>query len=100
MSILIKGLGMPNAHQVRPFYLKGNGDGTATVYEYTTGMQTGVAVALPEKHGRLVDADALNDKLIKLADNWYTPKVFASWLTYEENAPTIVPAEGGTDDGN
>lgn len=55
---------------------------------------------LPEKHGRLIDADALNDVLIKLADNKYSPKVFASWLTYEENAPTIVPAEGGTEDGN
>lgn len=86
-DILIKGLGMPNAHQVRPFYLKGNGDGTATVYEYTTGMQTGVAVPLPEKHGRLGDLDALCAGLVS-----NHPVVI-----YAKNAPTIVPAEGGTE---
>lgn len=47
----------------------------------------------PVPHGRLVDADALNDLLMNLADNEYTPKVFASWLSYEENTPTIIPAE-------
>ena len=46
-------------------------------------------------HGRLIDADALNDLLINLADNEYTPKVFASCLSYEENAPTIIPADPG-----
>ena len=49
-------------------------------------------VPVPD-HGRLIDADALDDVLLKLADNEYSPKVFASWLTYEENAPTIIPAD-------
>ena len=49
-------------------------------------------VPVPE-HGRLIDADALDDLLMNLADNEYTPKVFASWLSYEENAPTIIEAD-------
>ena len=51
-------------------------------------------VPVPD-HGRLIDADALDDVLLKLADNEYSPKVFASWLTYEENAPTIIEADKG-----
>lgn len=44
-------------------------------------------------HGRLIDCDALESLLMKIPDNKCTPKVFASWLTYEENAPTIIPAD-------
>lgn len=44
-------------------------------------------------HGRLIDADELYDLLMNLADNEYTPKVFASWLSYEGNAPTIIEAD-------
>ena len=44
-------------------------------------------------HGKLIDADALYDLLVNLADNEYTPKVFASWLSHEENAPTIISTD-------
>jgi hypothetical protein len=57
-------------------------------------MQDCPLVPVPP-HGRLIDAYALVDTLMKLADNEYTPKVFASWMSYEENAPTIIPAEEG-----
>jgi len=46
-------------------------------------------------HGRLIDADALIDVLGKMGENEYTPKVFANWLEWEINAPTIIPADPG-----
>lgn len=100
MSILIKGLGMPNAHLVRPFYLKGNGDGTASVYEYTTGMKTGTAVPLPEKHGRLIDADAFLATIRPLCTE--DAQAVCTFETVKQlmvklisSAPTVIPKEGG-----
>lgn len=47
---------------------------------------------LPEGHGRLIDADALLEKLMK------TSRYFG--LKFDiDDAPTIVPAEGGGEDG-
>jgi len=45
---------------------------------------------IPEGHGRLIDADALLERLIK------TSRYFG--LKFDiDAAPTIIPAEGGTD---
>lgn len=75
----------------------------ARVKEYYECCQNGTRpswcplVPIPP-HGRLIDADALDDLLMNLADNECTPKVFASWLSYEENAPTIIPANPAEED--
>lgn len=42
-------------------------------------------------HGRLIDADALCETLRKLADNEYTPAVFANWIEY--HIDSIIPAD-------
>lgn len=102
MSILIPGVSMPKDGEMLVLCVGPNGKVLHPI-EFATEdflfAETGkTAIELPP-HGRLIDADALNDLLIKLADNKYTPKVFASWLSYEENAPTIIPAEGGIDNG-
>lgn len=50
-------------------------------------------VPLPEKHGRLIDADAL------IADCVFPSKQFEdAFRELLGDAPTIVPAEGGTED--
>ena len=100
MSILIKGMEMPM--RCADCWLMDGNDGWCSacrgkhlVCDYRYGIKDRPEwcplVPIPP-HGRLIDADALDDVLMKLADNTYTPKVFASWLTYEENAPTIIPA--------
>ena len=94
MSILIHGMKMPPRGKVNLLVMFDDG----IVQDNSDGQNQWRAIEVPP-HGRLIDADALNDLLINLADNEYTPKVFASWLSYEENAPTIIPAdpEGGAD---
>ena len=42
-------------------------------------------------HGRLIDADALCKILRSLAENEYTPEVFANWI--ENHIDAIIPAE-------
>ena len=65
-------------------------------------------IPLQEGHGRLIDADALIDAL-ETQDYSCAPDTLEDWtpqdMTVAEiaditHAPTIVPAEGGTDDGN
>ena len=54
---------------------------------------------LPEGHGRLIDADALLRDHPELADcDFIHPKYDLTLRELIEDAPTIVPAEGGTDD--
>lgn len=52
-------------------------------------------VPLPEKHGRLIDADALIKRIDEacIDDSW--------WIESRiDEMQTIVPAEGGGEDGN
>lgn len=65
-------------------------------------------VPLPEKHGRLIDAETLERVCKEIADcEWNKKAAPYSWeYAYNQfvddeifNAPTIVPAEGGTDNG-
>ena len=59
------------------------------------------AVPLPEGHGRLIDADSMLRKYVTDAhglDGIYDTTDLPEMLSY---MPSIVPAEGGTDnDGN
>lgn len=65
-------------------------------------------VPLPEGHGRLIDGDALFEKMYRLSDNEGAHKdsrvddalILRDSACYLiEDAPTIVPAEGGGEDG-
>lgn len=60
-------------------------------------------VPLPEKHGRLVDADALFETMGQDTDKWLIDDI--SYIETDEamsavfKAPTIIEAEGGGGDG-
>lgn len=54
-------------------------------------------VSLPEGHGRLIDADAFCEQIAN--DRRIGGIVAAGMISYIEHAPTIVPAEGGGEDG-
>ncbi len=111
-DILIRGMEMPkDGHVIVRIYA--NGD----VCEPTPcpGVWGKVArvTPLPEGHGRLIDADALQAKF-EMMENASAghgrPYSFsfkdggemcAEWWTVQDalaREPTIVPAEGGTDD--
>lgn len=55
------------------------------------------AVPLPEGHGRLGDLDALMPDFVKARWEFFSDG--DTFLRLLKNAPTIVPAEGGTDNG-
>ena len=102
MSILIKGMEMPKDVSL---WLVIRPDGT--VYKIKNGAnygepQTGKAVTLPEGHGRLGDLDRLFEVMGQDVDRWIVDEVSMietdDVLDAIHNAPTIVPAEGGTDD--
>jgi hypothetical protein len=86
MSIIIKGMEMPKKDEILVFdawHDKVYARSTAN-----TGTRRYEVVPLPEGHGRLIDADALLERLIK------TSRYFE--LKFDiDAAPTIVPAEGG-----
>ena len=97
-DILIKGMEMPKYGCDNCFLRTGNYCGRIekdeSVVEYARKNERHPDCPLipVQPHGRLIDADALDDLLMNLADNEHTPKVFASWMSNEENAPTIIPA--------
>lgn len=106
MSILIKGMGMPKKCQSCLLYkpYAGNGfclmAGKRLIYNETPSNPKGAGrfcplVELPERHGRLIDADAL---IAKYGD-WYTEEGTDTGFigTLEmliKDAPTVVEAEG------
>lgn len=67
-------------------------------------------LSLQEGHGKCIDADALIQKLLtrkdgsrrndRDSDGWPNLLTVETVRTAIENAPTIIPAEGGTDDDN
>lgn len=106
MSVLIRGMEMPKNVSL---WLVIRPDGTT--YKIKNGAnygepQTGKAVQIPEGHGRLGDLDALSKEFEHLASlDWNQKAAPYSWAyAYSEaqaavdDSPTIVPAEGGTDD--
>ena len=101
-DILIRGMEMPKDGRIT---IQIGADGAVYFVEKCTIMaekyeKSSHAVPLPEGHGRLIDAGVFRDQLIELA---MAGKDAASiWLILfvEEmlnNAPTIVPAEGGSE---
>lgn len=60
-------------------------------------------IPLPEGHGRLGDLDRLFEVMGQDSDRWIVDEVSMietdDVLDAIQNAPTIVPAEGGTENG-
>lgn len=100
-DILLRGFEMPTDASL---WLLIRPDGT--VHKLKVGgkhgePQQGVAVPLPAGHGRLIDADAL-DYTMLYKENWMRGtgvEAPAIWKSDIDAADTIVPAEGGTDNG-
>lgn len=94
-DILIRGMEMPkDGHCIVRIYASGD------VCEPTpcAGVWNKVAeaVPLPEGHGRLGDLDALMPDFAKARWEFFSDG--DTFLRLLKNAPTIVPAEGGTDE--
>lgn len=104
-DLVISGMEMPkNGHVVIRIYSDGK------VENETTEREIGMAVPIRAGHGRLGDLDKLDDAFTALRFNedgslnhWDDRK---NWClhgseieTILANAPTIVPAEGGSDNG-
>ena len=85
MSILIKNMEMPNPGHIVLVEIDENGDVFAAYDGGRTKLTQHKAVSIPP-HGRLIDADALDNTLgIEDRDN------YVHWTL--EDAPTIIPAE-------
>lgn len=105
MNILIKGMEMPKYTTKAEFGIDADGNPLCMVY-HEDGTEPDIydVVPLPEKHGRLIDGDVMVEGLMKCAKNppdddqesrWFY--LFAAEIA--KSCETIVPAEGGTDDG-
>lgn len=102
MSVLIKGMKLP---EKRAVLVRTQPNAEAIVYEdepYETDVEELSA------HGRLIDADAfetdIRSRYCHTCDNYNGLKCKACWvddmLGEVDDASTIVPAEGGTYNGN
>lgn len=103
-DIIIKGMGMPKTCHECPLnvsiYTYDGGDETCALNAWdgyseqpkTTRHPDCPLVPLPEGHGRLGDLDALMNNIGDVPYKGAVRRVLMS-------APTIVPAEGGGEDG-
>jgi hypothetical protein len=103
-DIIIKGMEMPLLKTELIIFPSGH----VQIYDsHESYLGAAQALPLPEKHGRLIDADAFEDAFIRyyLEQERSNNLVFAAVEIKQHLAdmigdwPTIVPAEGGTDDG-
>ena len=102
-DILIRGFKMPTDASL---WLLIRPDGTAHKLKFGGKhgeSQQGVAVPLPERHGRLGDLDKINASLgamMEIEDNqndapYSWAHAYTEMQSILDDAPTIVPAEGG-----
>lgn len=98
-DILIRGFEMPTDASL---WLLIRPDGT--VHKLKVGgkhgePQQGVAVPLPEGHGRLIDADTLIENHFSDEHRIALSPANKLWMRrIIKGEPTIIEAEGGTDD--
>lgn len=108
-DLIIRGMEMPKTGD-HPFIVWVHPTGEATIYKYAVGAGYGMytdssevmkatAVPLPAGHGRLIDADALLSVLDILKDKGCDGPVWDQMQDIVASMVTIVPAEGGTDNG-
>ena len=81
MSILIKGMEMPQGNSIINVLIYADG----TVYTGHVNDSRYSAVSVPTPHGRLIDADAIQD---------YNVETFGQRLLIIDTAPTVIEAEG------
>ena len=109
-DILIRGLDIPKDGRKHTALLQFLEDGKCRgIVEYSKSyddrsVKVFEVVPLPEGHGKLGDLDRLFEVMGQDADRWIVDEVSMietdDVLDAIQNAPTIVPAEGGKADGN
>ena len=92
MSIIVMGMEMPRVLGLNVTIYP---DGRVVEYLGSSGKRiVGTAVPLPEKHGRLIDADELEHTIGQLSTSWeYGQGVSDCWDALIDSQ-TIVEAEG------
>ncbi len=94
MSILIKGMEMPNTGMCKTITIFDNG----VVVEGNGSEKLGIAVPV-QPHGRLVDADANLSVMRRVLDNPYIghgkidTAMLKAYITMFEEAPTVLETE-------
>ena len=99
MSVIVKGMKMPELYETYKVNFAMTNDGKIVMgmclLNETGYRPVGEVVALPDKHGRLGDLDALFDEMEEAG--WYNngdrDEVAESLVM---DAPTIVEAEGNS----
>lgn len=116
MSIVIMGMEMPKDGRKHTAVLQFLEDGKCrAIVEYSKSyddrsVKVFEAVPLPERHGRLIDADAFKAMCLSATkeakpdfirhEDWLKScAVTLSFCRDIDERPTIVPAEGGEEDG-
>ena len=113
-DILIRGMSMPKYTTKAEFGIDADGNPLCMVY-HEDGTEPDIydVVPLPKGHGRLIDAGSLYDRLENTLTHFIKVKSYTESQKYAfgyceawndakavlTNAPTIVPAEGGGEDG-
>lgn len=93
-DILIRGIEMPDNVEGCEVIIRIQPNGEVlNAHKFHIGA---TAIPLPEGHGRLGDLDALMPDFVKARWEFFSDG--DTFLRLLKNAPTIVPAEGGTDD--
>lgn len=121
MDVIIRGMEMPKYTTKAEFGIDADGNPLCMVY-HDDGTEPDIydVIPLPEGHGRLIDGDAIvaelekqvteRDKIMELCKrvgdmgNYFrcsnNQTEIVSFVRMLNNAPTIVSAEGGNDDGS
>lgn len=95
MSVLVRGMEMPKScEECELLIKKGIGEFCQFATVETVRPKDCPLVEVPTPHGRLIDADALSDKLGISDRDIYCKCVI------EEDAPTIIEAEGSGNENN
>lgn len=105
-DILIRGMELPKSGGILCINIFP--DGKVTRQLDLSCEQIATAVPLPEKHGWLIDADALKKRTPMVIDysaggfgtdgSIRPVRGYGDWQI--DQAPTIIPAEGGPDNGD
>lgn len=97
-DLIIRGMEMPTEHRTEVLIFKNGFVAYYDVFGHYLGQAK--ATPLPAGHGRLIDADDLIDEMCLAWE--YDEITNAEWTGIREwlnHSPTIVPAEGGKDNG-
>ena len=93
MSIIIKGIDMPETNEIRMIAIKSNGEVFFNTVKDGTPDKTKMsqAIQIPKKHGRLIDAKVFADTICQAIQSGdLIQKSIWEWIA---DAPTILEEE-------